>query len=360
MRENIRLTLVVDPRFSGGTSSAVAREIHALALVCKLRVVAISSKLFKGKSVHPLLEEACAATQTPLEWDPAIISADVVALHNPTFLKFNHVFSPRIVCDRLFVVCHENFVRPDGPESFDVAHCLDLIATQTIARKKYLAPISGWNRQCCITWLDGCPGSWAIAPVDWTNICDFETRLPTKVPADKRGRHSRPGLEKFATLPDMLAMFPAHCETVRILGADTLMNSASPDHWDLLPFGAEDVHTFLATIDFFVYFTHPFLQESFGRVIGEALAAGKVVITSLETGATFGDGVISAKPAEVDTIVAAFIANPQAYANQVAKGHTALKSFDAGAFVARFHTLMDMTKATQTSQPRSDLVYDFL
>ena len=36
-----------------------------------------------------------------------------------------------------------------------------------------------------------------------------------------------------------------------------------------------DVDAFLASIDFFVYFTHPFLQESFGRVIGEAIAAGK-------------------------------------------------------------------------------------
>ena len=40
-------------------------------------------------------------------------------------------------------------------------------------------------------------------------------------------------------------------------------------------------------IDFFVYFTAPTWQESFGRVVAEAIAAGKVVLTNPDIGATF-------------------------------------------------------------------------
>lgn len=355
-----RLTLVIDPRFSGGTSSAVAREIHALASVCKLSVAAISSEHFKGTVVHPLIREACEATHTSLTWDPAIVSADLVALHNPSFLKFNRTFETRIVCDRLFVVCHENFLRPDGPESFDVSHCLDLISGQTLARKKYLSPVSGWNRQCAETWLLDRDAVWQIAPLDWTNICDFELIAPVTAPRDRRGRHSRPGMEKFPSSAQLGIMFPDTTESVRMLGADSLLGAAHPAHWELLPFGAETVDDFLRSIDFFVYFTHPFLQESFGRVIAEALAAGKVVITSSATAATFGEGVIAAVPEDVDAIIARLIATPETYAQQAKRGYAVLEQFGAAAFRDRFAGLIAKTNPTLHGHFEKEPIYDFL
>ena len=81
----------------------------------------------------------------------------------------------------------------------------------------------------------------------------------------------------------------------RILGADTLLLETEdlPSHWQLLPFGAIKVADFLASIDFFVYFTHPLWRESFGRAIAEAIAAGKLVITDPATAEAFGPGVIA-------------------------------------------------------------------
>ncbi|MFO4987299.1 hypothetical protein RCK87_26505, partial [Salmonella enterica subsp. enterica serovar 1,4,[5],12:i:-] len=81
----------------------------------------------------------------------------------------------------------------------------------------------------------------------------------TSAPRDRRGRHSRPGFEKFPGLDTLRALFPPHAEHCAILGADTLMldPEAVPPHWTLLRFGAMPVAEFLATIDFFVYFTHP-------------------------------------------------------------------------------------------------------
>ena len=58
-------------------------------------------------------------------------------------------------------------------------------------------------------------------------------------------------------------------------------------------FGAMPVPDFLASIDFFVYFTHPLLREGFGRAIAEAIAAGKLVITDEETAEPFGPGVVT-------------------------------------------------------------------
>lgn len=355
-----KLSLIVDPRFSGGTSSAVAREVYALWKLCDLEVVAISSDLFKGTSVHAAIEAACEETQTPITWDPATVTADLIALHNPSFLKFNQILRTRMVCDRLFVVCHENFVRPDGPESFDVAHCLGLISDQTLARQKYLAPISGWNRQCIEAWSAGSPTSWQISPLDWTNICDFPLQPPSTKPQDRRGRHSRPGLEKYPSLTDLQKMFPDTCQSVRILGGDGLSAGSYPAHWDVLPFGAEAVEEFLSSIDFFVYFTHPFWQESFGRVIAEAIAAGKVVITSKSTAATFGDGVVATEPEQVDAIVSHMVAEPKLYQNQVERGQQVLAAFSVEAFQNRFTTLLAKTAPHIATQPKTEQIYDFL
>ncbi|WP_108813738.1 glycosyltransferase [Loktanella sp. Alg231-35] len=355
-----KLTLVIDPRFSGGTSAAVAREIYALAPFCDLNVVAISSKLFKGRHVHERIAEACEDTATPLVWDPAFVSADLIALHNPSFLKFDDALNTRLVCDRLFVVCHENLLRPDGPEGFDVRHCLGLIADQALARAKYLSPVSGWNRKTVTQWLSENGGPWQIAPCDWTNICDFQMKAPCNAPQDRRGRHSRPGLEKFPPLCDLEQMFPPSSQSVRMLGADNLIGEAVPQHWDLLPFGAEDVDDFLQPIDFFIYYTHPFWQESFGRVIAEALAAGKVVIAAAPTATTFADGVIAAAPEEVDGIVAALIATPQDYHTQVARGQAALSAFGVTAFQDRFAELLTLTEKKTTSNTRMETLYDLL
>lgn len=359
-KQRQRLTLVIDPRFSGGTSTAVAREIYALASQCDLAVAAISSGLFKGKDAHPAILTACEDMQVPLIWDPEVISSDIVALHNPSFLKFDEYLGTNIVCDRLFVVCHENFVRPDGHEGFDVGHCLSLIAQQTLARSKLLAPVSHWNRQCTEKWLATHPAKWAVAPFDWTNICDFEPLPPSPSPRDRRGRHSRPGAEKFPPLDVLKQMFPPSSECVRMLGADGFLADHVPAHWELLDFGSEGIDEFLQSIDFFVYFTHPLWQESFGRVIAEAIAAGKLVITSQAVAATFSDALVTAAPDEIDAIIQHFVSNPREYAAQVRRSQAALTEFGADAFLRRFEAQMQSTQAIARDTQTMETLYDFL
>lgn len=338
-RQRPRTTLLVDPRFSGGTSTAVASEILVLADTFDLTIAAYTSAMFRGDDVHPAIQDACFATGTEIIWDPEVVSGENVIVHNPSFLKFDDALSCRIFCDRLIVVCHENFERPTGAPGFDVDKCLTMLRDSTLARHRILAPISGWNRVGVENWAKRNNAGWEIATEDWTNICEFELVPPTEHPRDRRGRHSRPGFEKFPDLETLQTIFPEGCDAVRILGADSILEDA-PGHWDLIPFKGEPVEAFLRTIDFVVYYTNASWRESFGRAIAEAIAAGKLVITDEMTGRTFGDGVITARPEDVNGIIAAYLDDPQSYVQRVSDAQSTLRRYSAKAFLERVDRIL--------------------
>jgi glycosyltransferase involved in cell wall biosynthesis len=130
--------------------------------------------------------------------------------------------------------------------------------------------------------------------------------------------------------------FPPHAEANVILGADALSDVArTRPHWRAEPFGGMDLAAYFDGIDFMVYFTAPTFRESFGRVLAEAIAAGKVVLTDPDTAAVFGDAVIATRPEEVDDVIAGFIAAPDRYAAQVHRAQARLADFSAAAFLRR-------------------------
>lgn len=342
---------VIEPRFSGGTSSAVAAELRVTADLAPVVVHARTSAMFGGeRHVASVLRHVIDELGLPLIWDAPQINADVVILHNPSFLKFQRSLGARIFARQLIVVAHENFFRPGGIEAFNVASCLDQIDRATLALRKCIAPISVSNRATVTSWLaEHRPGAnWQVLGVDWFNICEASTGEPCQHPRDRRGRHSRPTPEKFPLLADLDRCFPPHAEANVILGSDFLMRTeiARP-HWTMLPFGSVDVESFLGMIDFFVYFTAPTWRESFGRAIAEALAASKVVLTDHDTGATFGEAVLTCQPAEVDGIIADHIAQPARYGAQVRRAKPVLEQLSAAAFRQRFSDLF-LTDARTT------------
>jgi glycosyltransferase involved in cell wall biosynthesis len=140
----------------------------------------------------------------------------------------------------------------------------------------------------------------------------------------------------------MLAHFPAHAERCAILGGDGYLLDPQPAfaHWELLRFGEVAVADFLSGIDFFVYFTNPLWRESFGRVIVEAIAAGKVVITDPGTAATFGEAVVASDGEDVDRIIRGFIADPRSYVGFVEAAQERLAQFQPAAFVERLKRLI--------------------
>ncbi len=324
---------VLDPRFSGGTSAAVAQELRSLAEGPEhIRVHGISSAMFRGTDIAPVLGEALEDIGLALEWDPDVIAAERVILHNPAFLKFDTALAPRILARDLVIVTHENFLRPSGQEAFDIEHCLALVDKSSLAIRKWLAPISPYNRQMVREWLrrSRTMRHWQVLPQDWFNICAFEMEAPTPRPRDRRGRHSRPGYEKFPPVSDMDRLFPPTAERNFILGADRFIaDKIHRPHWQMVPFRGVTVGAFFQQIDFHVYFTAPTWRESFGRVLAEAIAAGKLVISDAATASTFHGGVLAGKPDEVDDIIAHHLCHPQKYRAQVKTAQERLRAFSA-------------------------------
>jgi hypothetical protein len=192
-RARLRVTLLVEPRFSGGTSAAVAAEIRALAPHVRLSVVALRTRMFDGRPVHPEILQALDEVGLPLEPAPRVVRADTIVLHNPSALKFDIELSPRLSATRTIVVTHENFLRPGGSEGFDVAHCLDLVAARMAAGTRLLAPVSAANRETVAAWLADRPQSgWSLAGRDWPNILAHPLAEPAPRPRDRtRGRASK-------------------------------------------------------------------------------------------------------------------------------------------------------------------------
>ena len=147
MTRQHRITLITDPRFAGGTSSALAREIFALSPTMDLNLVYLETAMFKtGRNVNPRLVQATEACGLHPTWNPPLIAAETVVYHNPSGLKFDAALSSRITCRRLVVVAHENFMRPDGSLSYDVAKTLGLLADRTVTEDLVIAPVSAANR----------------------------------------------------------------------------------------------------------------------------------------------------------------------------------------------------------------------
>jgi hypothetical protein len=336
---DLRVAYVIDPRFPGGTSSAVAAELDVVSRLARVEVQALDTAMFSGRRISPKIDEVVTRLNLPMTWDAREISADVVIFHNPSCLKFQDSLNTRIVARQLIVVTHENFLRPGGSLAFDVEKCLSQIAAHSIVMQRHLAPISAWNRETSEIWCrqNGFGSEWSFLEEDWFNICSFDKAAPTDAPKDRRGRHSRPGLEKFPSHEVMRLCFPETAVRNVILGADSLMLADDiPAYWALHRFGSLRLEDYFNQIDFFVYFTSATWRESFGRVIAEAIAAGKIVITDPETACTFNGAAIGAKPQEVDGVIDGYINDPDRYRSDVLCAQEKLERFSAEAFGVMF------------------------
>jgi len=332
MADGPTLAYLVETRAPGGTAAAVAEELRALAGHAPPVVHALGSSMFAGRPPAPAL--ALAAPR------PAggTVAADVVVMHNPSFLRYDDRPACRILARHLIAVAHENFLLPDGGEAFDVARCLSGLAAASLAARRSIAPVSPGNRRSVTEWLRRNPrlSGWDVLDADWTSIFPGPFAPPSAAPADRRGRLSRPGPEKFPDLATLDLLFPPSAAANLIMGGEPLAAAArARPHWTVLPFRALDRADFFARIDFLVYFTSPHWKESLGRVIGEAVAAGKVAITDPATAANWGGAAIGAEPGEVAGIIAGMIRRPASYRQQVRAAQAALGAFSAAAFLDR-------------------------
>jgi len=88
-----------------------------------------------------------------------------------------------------------------------------------------------------------------------------------------------------------------------------------------------------------IYFTAPTFRESYGRVLAEAVAAGKIVISDPETASAFGGAVQAAAPQDVNEIIQSYIVNPSTYRSHIRVAQRALEQFSPSAFATRFNEI---------------------
>lgn len=125
-----------------------------------------------------------------------------------------------------------------------------------------------------------------------------------------------------ATSADLLAAYPDSDEIdVRLRGghrtpARVLGSSALPPNWLSFDDDQVDVRTFLAQLDFFVYFGRESAADVPGTAVLEAVASGCVVVLPPQLEAIYGAGAVYCEPAEVRDLVLRLHTSPDAFIEQ--------------------------------------------
>lgn len=312
------ILVVTDPRFAGGTTSAVLADVEAfLALGARVGLMCVHSAYLDdmGETPNPLIAELL--DREGVEKVPAdgTVRAGTVFLHHP--MVFFHGTRERagISADRTVLVTHHVPFRGDGSLEYDPMRTARRI-WRDFRTKPLWAPISG----LCRRQLASFQPLIRLTTEDWTNIFDAERWQPARAIFEGSelviGRHGRVDPLKWpetagkidACLPGgrgrRIRVMGCPVEDLRALGTDM-------SGWEIVPFGAEPVDRFLDGLDVFSYFHHPRWVETFGRTVAEAALMGRFCVLDPGLEATFGDIAVYCQPAEVSALLDRMQAAPE-------------------------------------------------
>ena len=348
MPEVVDIAFLADPRFPGGSSTALASEITAAAKAgLSTALIPIQSSVLKRSwPFHPdidalLLDGACKLLEPR-----AAISATVAIAHHPKVFEALPFEPINLSTETLFLVLHHPLHDGFGRRQYRLSQVACNLET-IIGRRPVLAPVGPNIRtQLTSSAVEDC----AVTSEDWYNLLDVtlwpmrDMKPPTG--AIHIGRHSRPDPLKWPdSLETALQAYPPRGDyNISMLGGGTFLRKSFggslPNHWDLIPFGAIDVSTYLRSLDFYVYYHSEAWVEAFGRAILEALATGLVTILPPHFEPLFGDAAVYADITGVEAVIDTFTADPEAYLcqSQRARRHV-LERFDLSAFTPRLDRL---------------------
>jgi hypothetical protein len=260
-------------------------------------------------------------------------SCDLLIIRYPPVLRYAQRYLPQIHARNVVVIINQppfSDYGPKGVKRYELPAAHDR-AIDWLGVEPLWYPIGPLVREALHRHhADDLP-SIRLAESDWTNIIDLSTwQLRVDAPCLRQpggpirlGRHSRDEpLKWIEDLDGLQAAYPSSAEfSVSVLGGAKsvarLLGGALPSNWTVYDFGSVDPRDFLQTLDFFVYYTHSSWVESFGRVIIEAMAIGVVVVLPAPYRQLFADAALYAEPADVQGLMRALAANPQAYREQV-------------------------------------------
>lgn len=302
--------ILVDPRFMGGTATAVDSDVRTLAaagLTIGLYFVEGRGFFLPEETPNPKLEalfDLDGVTRIPAG---ETARARIAFFHHPQPFQFGVGNPITVEADNSVIVCHQAPFKGDGALDYDPFAIQKRIREQFGVNPLW-APISG----ICRAQFRSFAPFLRLTRQDWPNTFHIEDWVPKRdkltTPDLTVGRHGRPHADKWGdTGTDIAASLPAGPHThIRTMGTDAAFfeeMGVDVSAWDVLPFNAEPVVDFLDSLDVFSYFHSARWTETFGRTVAEAMLLGVRCILDPSLKATFGEHAIYCAPSEVARVL---------------------------------------------------------
>ncbi|MEM1150883.1 MAG: glycosyltransferase family 1 protein [Pseudomonadota bacterium] len=351
--------ILVDPRFMGGTATAVASDVRIFSaggFSVGVHFVEGVGFFQPHETPNPSLE---ALLDLPgvarVEGESA--AAQLAFFHHPQPFQ-NGVANPiAINTERAVIVAHQAPFKGDGALDYDPFHIQSKIRAQFGVRAHW-APISG----VCRAQLQSFAPLLRLTTLDWINTFDVSDWQPVREklasPHLTVGRHGRPHAEKWGDTPsDIADSLPAGPHTrIRTMGTNRAFfeeMGLDLSGWDVLDFNAEPVPEFLDSLDVFSYFHSTRWTETFGRTVAEAMLMGARCILDPGLRVTFGRHALYCAPGDVSSVLDAIRYDLTGARQATAEARTyCLEAYATEAIPARYEALLtDAGTTSRRGQP---------
>lgn len=322
---------ISDFRLPGGTSHSNAEEIQAqYRLGLSSDMVHLNGGLSAAaRGLNPRLEHLIRKGEARFVPTPTPRAAPVAVARHPAMITSGGDQLGPVEVDHLIVVVNATPVDWLGREHWRPEE-VHPKAAELFGVEPLWAPIGPNVREAI---KDRVPAG-RLRVEDWVNIIDVDHWWVDRSgrSRDRRpivGRHSRASVQKWPLQPDRDVIYPSDGRwDIRVLGWDPVVEDAlgpPPSTWSVHRFGTIAPRSFLADLDFFVYFHHPDLIEAFGRTILEAIASGVPAILPHHFEPLFGASALYAEPDSVADVVEGLWADPEAYHAHVLLAETLVR-----------------------------------
>ncbi len=336
------IAMVGDFRFPGGTSTAVASEIAALSHAgYRVALKAHATHfLSKRRSFNVNIQAELDAGRAMLVRPDQHLRAGLACLHHPALFETMPAEPLHVTAREAVLVVHHPPVDANGVPQYNIGR-IEQVLRNTLATPVTWAPVGPKVRQAFRGLTDTPP----MTSIDWVNVVDPSLYAGARhgliAGRPVVGRHSRPSPLKWPdTSVEMTAAYPAADDIqVRLMGFEVGSVQGMetfPANWTVQPFNAQDVASFLRSIDFFSYFHSSDWTEAFGRSIIEAMASGAVCLLPKDFEPLFGEGAVYCRPQGVAETVRQLQADPDAFVRQSESGVALVRErFSPAIAVAR-------------------------
>ncbi|MCK7616050.1 glycosyltransferase family protein [Roseibium sediminicola] len=321
MKQTFDVLFVADPRFEGGSSTALALELRVAARAgYRTGLMMVRGPIIGHPfPIHPEIREVLDAGLVERTDPDAEIQADLVLVHHPSILDNIMRPRPRVRTGRIIVVLHHPVKDATGRIQYELEFIQKHAAMAFGIERVDLAPVSQVVRDGLPVLL---PNGARVLSENWDNLIELH-RWPRRKGRSGNdtvivGRHSRPDPKKWPdTLDEALLAWPDRLgRRTRMLGGGPYLSEkygALPPHWEMIEFNGEAVSDFLSSLDVWVYFHSSEWVEAFGRTTLEAMATGVPVILPEHFRCLFGDNATYAELADVDQAIADLTGDPDTW-----------------------------------------------